>query len=1085
MSLPVAARNLQPDVSFFNTYASMLRLLFLEQNKTLTDVKKEMEGTYGFPEIHPKTYEYGFRHLGLVKNLPLEDWLKVEAHINKRKSREGKDTDVFLCEVKKPREKIDRIVTRNPKAGYKKARINRESTPELPVSIRLKTPPPVFASIVDLPQHDALYSSLGALFDFQQLSLIVRNVMLSNTTSTLQLLANVPTSQLWNIVAQNADIIIPSSQDQLHSLDSGVVDDVRVTHAEPANATIIPRTTTQLDLMKYMMDVCTFHANGFSWEETAKAFDNVEAGVSLIKIDRNLPALKTFFSLELPAVEATWAGFIQLMSDLRDWDAFRILVKIGLDIHKGAWARRYADFLFKSAAKAGFDKMGSLAGRLISTEVFYSWSPETVNEILFLAACQLDTATVSVLTQAGACFTSIPPILKSLGQRKGWRMSDFEQFTSLLLKAGFQIDCKTFELGATRADWTVYPLCVAEKPNAVRGMIQRFQAYFLDCLWIHGQHNLYKAMGARSQRLREQINIPGIVIAAHDGPEQLQLYLELRKEEQGSDRETILEIALCMAADIGDTNAIQSLVDLGVNPNTPRLREEHHPLLAAAENSRIDALRVLIGLGADTTRIKDYFPYVESYWDETNWQPDVVKYLFREGVIEKLGIRSLIEAIQQSPMDEDFADMVLQTSVPFDAMMDGLNLIQIAIRKRCDVDAVKFLHSRGVEVHSRPCPEQGTTMLHDAVKYGRHTSYKEMNALVEFLLEKGADCTTEWGGPTILELLAFTCAKKNYPLDLFTFLLDRGAKLVRPRKVFWHNNNPVLMALIRCQQVSDDLILRIMNSGADTHCTKYQYSVTSPHHQWTPLQAAIHEGHHEVARQLLFIRGADINAPAFAICGCTALQAACNPLNGEVSLGFVQFLLDHGANVNAPGGELEGFNALQCAIAARSMSVFCLLLDAGADVNATARCSLGSQLQDYRALDVAAYYGRLDMVDILIKKNAESEVQDKTPFDGAIDRAVNGEHHAIARMLRERHEQTVLDRERVYNLDQQVTLWFADSINRADEAEDQGQEQLDLFNEGSTFGGHNWDWLHDEVDDAGLAILAALDEELPYSVCRS
>ncbi|KAI1121321.1 ankyrin repeat-containing domain protein [Nemania abortiva] len=617
------------------------------------------------------------------------------------------------------------------------------------------------------------------------------------------------------------------------------------------------------------------------------------------------------------------------------------LVKIGLHVHEGAWERRCVDFLFKSVAKAGFGKMGILASRLITNEIIESWPPKAVDEILFLAAYQLDTFTVSVLIQTGACFMSIPPILKAPSlwedRHRGWHMSDFEQLTSLLLKALFRIDCKTFELGATRADWMMYLLSAAGHPNAAG--------------------------------------------------EQLRLYLEPRKEEQGLDRQTALEIALCVAAKVGDTTAIQSLVGLGVGYNTPRSREEYHPLLVAAENPSIDAFGVLINLGADTARIKDYFPYVEPYWNETKWTSDV-----------------------QKPMDMGFADMVLQTSIPPDAMMGGLNLIQIAIRKCCTVDAVKFFHSR-------PGPEWGTTMIHDAVKYGRHTSYKEMTALVEFLVGKGA----------------------NY---LLSPLLDRGAELVRPRKLFWHSNNGVLMALTRCRPASDDLILRIMNSGADINCRKYQYPVTSMHHQWTPLQAAIHEEHHEIARQLLLLKGADINAPEFSNDGRTALQAACNPLNGAVSLGFVQILLDHSANMNAPGLELEGLNALQCAIVAQLISVFCLLLDAGADVNATARCSLGSRLQHYRTLDVAAYYGRLDMVDVPVKKNGESEIRGRTPLDGAIDCATNGGHHAIARMLRDRFDETVFSGERVYDLNRQVTESVTHGDNWADLAEDQDQGQL-------------------------------------------
>ncbi|KAI0185463.1 hypothetical protein EV127DRAFT_473486 [Xylaria flabelliformis] len=116
-------------------------------------------------------------------------------------------------------------------------------------------------------------------------------------------------------------------------------------------------------------------------------------------------------------------------------------------------------------------------------------------------------------------------------------------------------------------------------------------------------------------------------------------------------------------------------------------------------------------------------------------------------------------------------------------------------------------------------------------------------------------------------------------------------------------------------------------------------------------------------------------------------------------------LLDRGARVNDPGADNGSFTALQYAINAESLGVLHLPLDAGADVNASAnRYSL--QEPDWqRSLDAAASKGRLDMVDILVRKNAVSRKQGETPYDGAFELAEKHKHHTIVKMLGDEYEE--------------------------------------------------------------------------------
>ncbi|KAI1330012.1 ankyrin repeat-containing domain protein [Xylariaceae sp. FL0255] len=505
------------------------------------------------------------------------------------------------------------------------------------------------------------------------------------------------------------------------------------------------------------------------------------------------------------------------------------------------------------------------------------------------------------------------------------------------------------------------------------------QIFFLDLLWFKGHIDLYNILVPHSKRSHERSTISGVLAAAHTGKHHLQTYLESRIGDRGLDQQVILEVALSVAALQDHTLAMRSLAGVCVNLDTPTLGISFCPFVTAANKSRIGVLDALIHLGVGYAR---FHTYIIEYLP--TWKPGVLMLLINRGglgeiheeVLQGLWMGSLMSALQEHPIDEELIDKILQSFVPVHTMIDGINLIQHGIRQGLAADAVKLLYSRGVEIHSRPCPQTGNTMLHDAV--ARYCiSYANMAAIVEFLMENGANCTmdVETGGISILELLVKYCPTGEPPLDLFWSLFNKGAIVKGPVERFYRIS-PSLVAILTYHQVSDEDVLRLVELGADEYFPDWECE--------SPLQAAILYGRYKVAYHLLK-RGADINAPACPERGHTALQAACRPLVGEVELGFVKFLLDNGAQVNAPGSiKEEGYTALQRAAESGSVSAVCLLLDAQADVNATARCHLErtdawsefDKTRLYTALDVAAAHGRLDIISILIRK-AQSARQDR------------------------------------------------------------------------------------------------------------
>ncbi|KAI1741385.1 hypothetical protein F4680DRAFT_447295 [Xylaria scruposa] len=1063
--------------------------LYLQKNKTLESVKEEFEKTYGLPVTDKKQYESILRDWGFVKKAHIEDWVKVESHIKKRK-RKGKDTDVFISNIKKTHHQIDEILRKNRKTSRLRVELNRQPTPELPAYFRLETPPPQGHLVPGRSLLDALSDHELVNFYYPQLSSEVWHRLSNDNNSSAQLWIYVPTSQIWSLVTTNVGFPTQDSPSQTFAEISTGDQDFN----SQSNEAVIPFASTSLDLVKWVMHMCTLLANGFEGLNTMTlaSIIDLKAGVSLIRIDRNFSALKTFLSLDSSAVQATWEGLVNILIDLREWDAFKVVVDAAIKAHRVSWIKSHAALLVNNIALADSAVGESLSAQLLSADIIVSLPQRLLNEILFRVAWQLNTRTMKTLIKAGACFVNFTGEMHRDGIMKmpqegrrfrpTWNSTESKQLTSLLLMAGFDVDCyispeygRGLFPGITsdqRWRWPIYARWQSTKNPNRSPLIDPFNldpVSFLDILWVQGHLALYETMLLHSRSAKERVTVSGTLVASHAGHDQLRIYLDSRLDDEKLDRRTILEITLSLAAARGDAAAIESLVRHGVDVDTPMLVAEFSPVLEAAKNSQIEALSVLIDAGAEVTRVGDYFSR-----RHPSWSYEVFDYLFHQQIVPKLDAMSLIIVLRRDPMDERLADLILRTSVQIDTLLHGINLIQLAIRRSCDIKAVRFLHSRGGEIHSRPCPITGTTMLHDVFKDYR--PYQEAVELVEFLLYNGAHCKidVEQGGPTILELLALHGGPGNWPLELFITLLDRGASVNGPKERFPHLEIiPVWGSLMNTRQATEELIWRVIDMGTDIHTSRWKGR--------TPLQLSIVLGRYEMATKLL-MRGADVNAPALQLHGRTALQAACD--RRDVSLGFVQHLLDRGARVNDPGSSCGGFTALQCAINAGSISVLCLLLDAGADVNASANRYSLEEPDWQRPLDVAASRGRLDMVDILIRKNAVSQKQSDTPYDGAIELAEKHKHHAIAKMLRDRYEEQVKEVEsatfreqRIVDITQQELQWASNAGGLfPDESAEQDQCFPNFAPEVSTpVEAETVIW--DELEDPCLAILA-FDEEI-------
>jgi ankyrin repeat protein len=161
----------------------------------------------------------------------------------------------------------------------------------------------------------------------------------------------------------------------------------------------------------------------------------------------------------------------------------------------------------------------------------------------------------------------------------------------------------------------------------------------------------------------------------------------------------------------------------------------------------------------------------------------------------------------------------------------------------------------------------------------------------------------------------------------------------------------------------------------------------------SPLQVAVRDADWALM-ELLVAAGEDVNSRPARVRGRTPLQAAAtHPVEGA---GLARWLLGRGADVDAPAAADQGLTALQGAAWAGNLKVAVMLLERGADVNAEAGLVRGRN-----AVEAAAEMGRLDMVQLLLGAGAAGNLGDANgPFARAVALAEKNNHFGVAHVLK-------------------------------------------------------------------------------------
>ncbi|KAI0202494.1 hypothetical protein F4808DRAFT_459089 [Astrocystis sublimbata] len=1003
-----------------------------------------MESTHGFPEMSTKQYEEGLRHIGLAKKLTIQKWLIVEAHVKKRKERDGKDTEVYLCGVLQPEAVFRRKIARN-KTEYLRKRLSRAQIPDLPEGITLKTPPPsptmgVITSRSSVARSPSPFSPIasinmgpGACHLSQHALASSWARMILNPQSSFYDWAEVPTSKVITMCLQtvsdghlsfrgyasgrNEQRNSPWGSEHTQHVPSYFHDIQGLTHTSPQTNTISP---SQLHFMGTLGSLCPILINSvWDFEEIA----NPQAIVDWIGMQANKHILKVFFSLNSPAVALMWKKLMHLAAYMKSVDAFKALIEIALQTNSGKFITQNVPSISSAAIHLGSTVLGnSFVQHLLTNEMMSPSDNRPVSKSVILsAAYYVDIGILSMfLHSGGALEVSIEKAL--IEQLLSLHPQDWipsgssrrQRFLNFVDMNGFNLDTPIKSFGPTER---VFGELGSDDISFRHDF--PFPCLLSDILWLDNEIELYQAI-IDKERARTELTLSGLMMAADRGTEELRAYLNERQpcslvngsqllekgvgleycrqisytapKQHGNDPiKTLLEAALTLVAGHGKTVAIQAFVQVGVDPSARMLispSQGHlHPLMRAAAGKYFDAVVQLIELGADLRF--DVFGFNllwAAVWKQRSMfgntalhlrtislspskrheQLEVLSYFLRQGLADAYGFNTLTKMLKQrrAELDETIIGMLLQELIkPNDVTTIGKDILRSAIEGGASVKTLLFLLSRGLKFCSHPSERRTKITPQTSAESPPEEGYY-------FVIEKEQRC------------------------HLFSEFLNNGIAL-----------DTNILSRLLLYNAPDALIDRVIEAGAVIDSPLTDKSPT------TPLQLAASKLRLHVIQQLL-IRGATINTPGQPGYVYTALVCAItsNSYGRDNKLDVVQYLIDKGADPNGGGANTE-LTPLYKAIVRNSMPAFFMLLDAGANIHADTRREVFEPMNDSRQspLDTAARLGRLDMVDVLLKRGAQSYKQGKTPYDGAIEVAIKRGDYPIAEMIEQFAQQNSCD----------------------------------------------------------------------------
>ncbi|KAK2603113.1 hypothetical protein N8I77_009593 [Diaporthe amygdali] len=1081
-----AIKRLRPseDDDIWRQNASIIRQLYQEEKKTLKGVKKIMENKNGFPSKPLSIWEVKLRELGMKRNLKSSEWPLVYKHVrprlqHERKKELRKPTTILINGTEKPWDKVWREFRRNRAFNLGPS---QGPLPPLPKGVVIRTPSP------DLPettiQHQQQTSSQSCMLQLFQTTLVSFQLLFGlhsqseiETRDAFKLpdkvyrlsLEGIPLTRLLEKISpidirngelssdHTAQRLVGSQWDQLtrHSGSPGSRSPAgqftpstiafsgvfakplaRIESAPPSSQEV----GINFDSYHYLSIIVHLLSNGHVMQNFSIYLDNEKKATEILDITFRLVSRRALLALlrsRMPSVKAAWESLLYAAGDLRNREAFKFLIRIGMDNNWLQEESRGHQHLYHAALNDCADiidalikrgcrpdsSIGPLQGEPAIMEAIWNGNLDCAK--LLIQHCDVNELITWRHGQIGFS-TAFGVFLEYFDGSEAIYHLCLDAF----LERGADVDLELEE--GLFPDWKSLDWDWEENVSARwRGwyeedhFVNSWRPSVLDYVF-HFRHSLFRKLATFSQKPGE-FSRAGALSALTQGVHSLREYLardwafdasgmgttdgDLKSADASEWKSRCLEVIFAeqFLLSIREPSrmicwkTVQGLMELEVDVARSSKDEK-----LASEMLLATARLITLGEGAD---------------GEHGFQ--ILRWLLDRGF--------RVEALALSVAVEFHGVAILECLAAhcFDLKKHGVIALSKAAA-RSNFDATKFLLDEGVDPNSTFVRRNSGEISAFAAAFP--SSSFEM---IKYMIERGAKPTGRspnrrypdilvqimseyWDIQDILIKFRYifeevaVISDPSYPSaqlleacydpiakdpeqrrKVFEFLFSKGAR-VTP-------GSP-LAAWIAVGG-GHQLVQEMLEQGADINAYSYWESYEQkapPRRSWsTPLQAAAGQGDYALVCMLLE-QGADMNRPAPGGCRKTPLSAICSwdPARPEERIRkdkIVKLFLDKGADVNL---RVHVQPALNIAARFGDIPTAFILLKHGAKVNLESEpVSVGT------ALDAAASQGRLDMVEFLLNAGAESE---SAPANGkkyasAIQRAENHNYFVVADLIR-RHE---------------------------------------------------------------------------------
>ncbi|KAH4059332.1 hypothetical protein HBI25_106250 [Parastagonospora nodorum] len=451
---------------------------------------------------------------------------------------------------------------------------------------------------------------------------------------------------------------------------------------------------------------------------------------------------------------------------------------------------------------------------------------------------------------------------------------------------------------------------------------------------------------------------------------------------------------------------VQLLLEHGALLNTAPIGHYGNELQAAVYTGNEETIRLLLERGADVNAFGGHYSYAIISAVSQGFS-NATKVLLEHGA--DVNVRGgedkwpVISLAASRLRKEDLA-LILNKVADINATCDKGTTALINCAAAGDDEGLEFLLEHGADVHI--ISESSGSALYAAALIGNE-------ACCGVLLKAGADINA-LGGEYGTALQAACCAED---IETVRLLLNAGADVTSGAAVSGYYGT-ALQAAAAVESL--EIVQELLNSGAAVNIGSHGTFGSA-------LSAASSADEPDIAK-LLIEHGADVNLAG----GYDHLPIMAAAQTGNFAI--LKLLLDHGADAAATGGQWG--STITAAAYGDEMECFELLLERGGDLHAKGG-HYGSALQAaavkaslaiidtildqavelvnycdgkyYTPLIAAAYYDRLEVVDILLEKGADIRVHGGQYRSAITAAAIKGNKAVLEKLLELRPDEALVD----------------------------------------------------------------------------